>query len=215
MRRRIAVIALCVTATVFAVTSAAAVDAGHGQHLALRPLDHPFLAFILTAFVVTVVMPGLMRPSVWRAVIRAGIGLLGLLVAAVGVIAVELPSDELHPREVVASGPDVQVVAWQYSYQDGLESRYARLRLRSREGLFSRDGAADLACFVYWGGWSGYPKWTSVSAEVTGHTLTVRTGDDRRWQVSFDPASLRPTTPMINRCAGAPGLSESGPEEPD
>jgi hypothetical protein len=155
--------------------------------------------------VVIVALRGLMAESTRRLLAQAGTGLLGLVVGVAGLLAADTARREPRTPVVVASAPHVHLVSWLHSDYGTYEML---LRLRSRDGLLSRDGAADLACFVHWGGgFVEFPEWTYTSATVTGSTVIVLTADGQQWRVTFDPATLRPTAPKIDRCTGAPGQS--------
>lgn len=53
----------------------------------------------------------------------------------------------------------------------------------------------------------GNDAWTFASATVTGDTVHARTTDGREWRAGYDPGTLRPTTPVVDRCSGAPRSS--------
>ncbi|MEV4131953.1 hypothetical protein AB0J72_07285 [Dactylosporangium sp. NPDC049742] len=204
MGRRTAVVMLAVAAAAVVVTVAAAV-AAHARYVASEPLAHPFLAGFVAATVAIVAVLGLMPESTRRLLTQTGIGLLGLAVGAAGLVSVSAEVYDPHAPTVVASGPDVRVVAWQ---QDVIVRQEQTLRLRSRDGLLSRAGTATVACFVhdpYTG--HGLDAWTFASATVVGNSLVAKTVDGQEWRVEVDPATLRPTTPVVDRCTGAPGYS--------
>lgn len=195
---------LAVAAGAVVVTVAAAV-AAHAGYVAFEPLAHPFLVGFGAALVAIVAVLGLMPESTRRLLTQTGIGLLGLAVGAAGVVSVSAEVYDPHTPTVVASGPDVRVVAWQ---QDVIVRQEQTLRLRSRDGLLSRDGTATVACFVhdpYTG--HGLDAWTLASVTIVGNEMVAKTVDGQERRVSFDPATLRPTTPVIDRCTGAPGYS--------
>ncbi|MFF5225753.1 hypothetical protein [Dactylosporangium sp. NPDC000521] len=204
MGRRTAVVMLGVAAGAVVVTVAAAV-AANARYAAFAPLAHPFLTVFLAAVVAIVAVRGLMPESTRRLVTQAGTGLLGLLVGAAGLVAVSGEEYEPHAPTVVASGPDVRVVAWQ---QNVIVRQEQKLRLRSRDGLLSRDSTATVACFVN-DPYAGHEldAWTFASATVVGDEIVAKTVDGQEWRVSFDAATLRPATPVIDRCTGAPGYS--------
>ncbi|GAA3243567.1 hypothetical protein GCM10010532_085890 [Dactylosporangium siamense] len=171
------------------------------RYPALTPISHPFLAILIAAVMVIIALRGVLPESTERLVAQACTGLFAVIVAVVG--AVLHSAGEFSPRqpEVVAAGTDVQVVSWR---QDDMSRQLLLLRLRSRDGLLSRDGTTDVACFLDKVG-GAYPDWTFASATVTGDLLVARTADGQEWRVTFDPATLRPTTPAIDRCTAAPG----------
>ena len=195
---------LAVAGGAVVVTVAAAV-AAHARYAAFAPLAHPFLTVLLAAVVAIVAVRALMPEGNGRLLVQAGAGLLGLLVGAAGVVSVSGEEYEPHAPTVVASGPDVRVVAWQ---QNVIVRNEQKLRLRSRDGLLSRDGTAAVACFVN-DPHAGHEldAWTFASATVVGNELVAKTVDGQQWRVAFDPATLRPTTAVIDRCTGAPGYS--------
>ncbi|MGI5238735.1 hypothetical protein [Dactylosporangium sp. CA-139066] len=209
MRRRTAVAALVVTAMAVILTVVAAVDADHGRHVALRPLNHPFLVGFLAAVVTIVALLSLVPEGTPRLLAQAGAGALGLLVGAVGLVGASLEEYEPHAPKVVAADRALQVIAWQVTEVGS--GRHVLLRLRTRDGLFSRDGTGDLGCFID-DEWAAKHEeaWTFSRATLAGgDTLVVHTTAGEEWQVRFNPKTLRPLTPMIDRCTTAPGSSAS------
>jgi hypothetical protein len=208
MRRRAAVTALVVTAMAVVLTVIAAVDAAHGRHVALRPLNHPFLAGFLAAVVTIVALRSLMPEGTLRLLTQAGAGALGLLVGAVGLVDASEKEYEPHAPKVVAEDRSVQVIAWQITEVGS--GRHVLLRLRTRDGLFSRDGTGDLGCFIDGPVPKDEEAWAFSRATLAGgDTLLVHTTAGEEWQVRFNPKTLRPLTPMIDRCTTAPGSNAS------
>jgi hypothetical protein len=205
MRRRTAVVMLwfAVAAAVVAVAASVAASA---RYAAFRPLSHPFLAICVTSVLAIVALHTLMRESTARLHTQTSVGVLSLCTAAAGLLYAKVSPLllEAYDPRVIATAPDVTVVAWR---QELTFDHHVVLRLRSRHWLLSRDGTADLACFTdplsaraLTGPNAG---WYFASAGVTGATLVARTADGREWRAGFDPATLRPTTPLIDRCSGA------------
>ncbi|GAB3839725.1 hypothetical protein ACFPIJ_34550 [Dactylosporangium cerinum] len=202
MRRGTALIMLWFAGSAVAITVLAGLTTAL-HYPALTPIAHPFLAILVAAVMAIIALRGVLPESTERVVAQACTGLFAVVVAVVA--ALVHSAGEFSPRqpEVVATGTDVRVVSWR---QDDVPRRHLRLRLRSRAGLFSRDGTTDVACFLDEGG--AYPDWTFASATVTGDLLVARTADGQEWRVKFDPETLRPTTPAIDRCTAAPGYSD-------
>jgi hypothetical protein len=98
--------------------------------------------------------------------------------------------------EVVAVSADgsLEVVALQYSVVPDYTSI---LRLRSRDGFWSRESPHDLACV------SEHLPGESVDVRfVDAHTVEVRADDGKAWTTTFDPRTLAPaTTLVLGRCA--------------
>jgi hypothetical protein len=190
------------------LTVIAAVDAAHGRHVALRPLNHPFLAGFLAAVVTIVALRSLMPEGTLRLLTQAGAGALGLLVGAVGLVDASEKEYEPHAPKVVAEDRSVQVIAWQITEVGS--GRHVLLRLRTRDGLFSRDGTGDLGCFIDGPVPKDEEAWAFSRATLAGgDTLLVHTTAGEEWQVRFNPKTLRPLTPMIDRCTTAPGSNAS------
>ncbi|MGI5182318.1 hypothetical protein ACQEVZ_39150 [Dactylosporangium sp. CA-152071] len=209
MRRRTAITALVVTAMAVVLTVVAAVDADHSRHVTLRPLNHPFLAGFLAAVVTIIALLSLMPDGTPRRLTQAGAGALGLLVGAVGLVDASEEEYKPHTPKVVAEDRSLQVIAWQITEVGS--GRHVLLRLRTRDGLFSRDGTGDLGCFID-DEWAAKDEeaWTFNRATLTrGDTLVVHTTAGEEWQVRFNPKTLRPLTPMIDRCTTAPGSNAS------
>lgn len=202
MRRRTALVMLSAAAAAVAVTVLASVLAAL-RYAAFRPLDHPFLAGLLAMVVAIVALRGLRPEGTARLLQQTG---LGLLAVVIGVAGLALGDQEFRPHHpvVVASGPAVRVVAW----RAGTGARpQLLLRLRTSDGLLSRDAAEDVACFID-ERQEAFASWAFASATVVADGLLVKTVDGQQWRVTFDPATLRPTTPAIDRCTGAPGYSD-------
>ena len=202
MRRGTALIMLWFAASAVAVAVLATVTTAL-RYPALTPIAHPFLTVIAAAVLTIAALRGVLPEGVERQVAQAMTGLFAVIVGAVGLVLQIVQQGSPRQPEVVATGTDVQVVAWRH---DDITRDYRLLRLRTRAGLLSRDGTADVACFLDEGDF--HPGWTFASATVTGDLVVARTADGQEWRVKFDPATLRPSTPAIDRCAGAPGYSD-------
>jgi hypothetical protein len=197
MQRKAAIAALAFAVAAVVITAAAAV-AVQQRYAAFRPLDHPFLTGIAASVVAALALRTRIREETRRLLAQAGAGALGLAAITTGALVTAATLNGPHDPRVLATGPDVQVVAWRVPAV-GVE--HLQLRLRSRAGLLSRDGAADLACVIDPAA-GLVNSWTLGTATLDGaDTLLVRTTDGQQWRVRFDPATLRPTDPPADRCA--------------
>lgn len=65
------------------------------------------------------------------------------------------------------------------------------VRLQSRQGLASREGAQDVACFMLPRPGGEGPRWYLERAEFTGdNRILLRTMDGQQWWIGFDPSDL-------------------------
>jgi hypothetical protein len=77
------------------------------------------------------------------------------------------------------------------------------LHLRSRNGLMSYEGGADLACFIEDSSGAD-SQWLFDHASLTANgSVLVTAKDGTTWQIRFDPHTLRPANP-VDRCTDAP-----------
>ncbi|MDG6109308.1 hypothetical protein Daura_26520 [Dactylosporangium aurantiacum] len=205
MRPRITLTALVAATILAAVAVVAALDATRGRHVALRPLNHPFVALVLLCAVMIVALWHFQPEGTRRLLAQAGVGVVALAVAGTGALVADTRGWDPHDPRVVATDGHLRVVAWRVHGTGGRD--LVLLRLRTGDGLFGRDSGADLACFLE-GADAGAAAWTFAAASLRGDTLIALTRDGREWQVRFDLVSLRPTGPAVDRCGGAPGYAD-------
>jgi hypothetical protein len=104
-------------------------------------------------------------------------------------------------RSTVAVSANYVVV--QYVRSGVFNSDDVVLRLRSRRGLLSYEGDADIACFIAESSGAG-PEWLFDHASLTtAAVVQVVAKDGTTWDIGFDPHTLRPVNP-VDRCTNAP-----------
>jgi hypothetical protein len=148
-----------------------------------RPEVRGPMAGFLAAVVTIVALRSLLPEGTPRLRTRAGAGALGPL--------------------AVAEVRSVRVIAWQVTEVGS--GRQVLLRLRTRDGVFSRDGSGDLGCLID-DEWAANDEGAALAG---GDTLVVHTTAGEERQVRFNPKTLHPVTPMIDRCTTAPGSTAS------
>jgi hypothetical protein len=109
----------------------------------------------------------------------------------------------LSDGKVVATSAQFEVVSYRASGLFGSDT--VVLRLRTRQGLTSREGSADIACFISPRSGAG-PEWLFGRADVTGNDeVAVVTKDGTRWPIRFDARTLSAADPL-DRCTNAPDM---------
>lgn len=193
-----------VAAATITVTVLAANDGGPGEggHVYLWPLAHPFLGVAVAGVLLATaawlgVQHQARRLGAQTVAVLVVVGALGL-----GSVVHELDkTGGLSDPFVVTTSADLAVV----SYWSG---DVRMLRLRTREGLPSREGTANVACFAARASGVG-PAWTFGRAEVTGRDeITAFTDDGTAWPIRFDRRTLSAASPL-DRCTGAPKITYS------
>ncbi|KKK00531.1 hypothetical protein LQ51_21330 [Micromonospora sp. HK10] len=77
------------------------------------------------------------------------------------------------------------------------------LRLQSREGIASREGIEDLACFIEESSGAG-PDWLFGRASfVDNDEVAVSAKDGSSWRIRFDTKTLSAVNP-VDKCTDAP-----------
>lgn len=179
-----------------AVASAIAAGNNPRHYVHLMPYGRP--GVVLT---VLVVAPLLLGAAVWlvlRNRIARGIAAGVAVVLALGVCAegarftAEADALGADPSSVtilgVASGGRFELVRLRYR-SIGLGADV--VRVRSREGLRSREAGQDLACFVVPFDHDAAPDRTFAAGRfVGGTTVEVTTADGAAWTTTFDPHTL-------------------------
>ncbi|MBB5873990.1 hypothetical protein F4553_007424 [Allocatelliglobosispora scoriae] len=198
--RRIGAAALSLGALLtVAVTSLAFLD-NHG-YVYLKWFAHPFLG--LAVGVVLLALAA--RVAFERGMLVLGVQWVAAVVASLALIMgarfAKLEQPFAATRgPVVASSDRFQVV--QYNAPTLFATDSVTLRLRSRAGIASREGAVDLACFAV-----PAPGVASASlfekAELSGpDRLEVTSRDGKTWIITFDAVTLAPSA-RLDRCSGA------------
>jgi len=129
--------------------------------------------------------------------------LVAVAALGVGVVVRLLPVGDPSSPSVVATSAGLSVVSYR---SPGLfRSDAVVLRLRTREGLASREGTADIACFLVPSSGAG-PEWLFGGAEFTGRDeVAVHARDGTTWRIRVDPRKLTAAGP-VDRCSGAPDI---------
>jgi len=195
-RRRLAIGLVAAAVTVAAATVVAGVDGGPGRggHVHLWPLSHPFLGVAVAGVLVAVAT---------RRAVRVVAALIAVAALGAGVLVRLLPVDRPTSPAVAATSADLSVVSYR---SPGLfRSDAVVLRLRTREGLASREGTADIACFIVPSSGAG-PEWVFGRVEFTGRDeVAVHARDGTMWRIRVDPRKLTAAEP-VDRCSGAPDI---------
>jgi hypothetical protein len=206
VRRRVA-LGLAVAAPVFAgVTILAAADGGPGAggHIYLWALAHPFLGVASAG----AMLAGAAHLAVQHRVRRLSAQVVAALVAVAallaGMAAGNLSFLGVSDSSVVARSADFEIVSYRSPVL--FSSDRIVLRLRTRDGLASREGTADLACFITPESGAG-PEWLFGRAEVTGKDrIAAVAKDGTTWPIRFDARTLSAVEPL-DRCHDAPDLA--------
>ena len=187
------------TVSVFARADGAT---GQGGHVHLWPLAHPFQGIAVAAALIVVAgQYGLRRPGARTATQIAGT-LVAVIALGLGTIGF-LFGDRFPAPPVLATSADLQVVS--YRLPGLLGSGEVVLRLRSRDGLASREAERDIACFAVPSSGAG-PEWLFGGAEFTGpDEVAVHARDGSTWQIRVDPRTLTAPEPL-DRCSRAPDV---------
>ncbi|WP_146605682.1 hypothetical protein [Micromonospora craterilacus] len=175
-----------------------------GGHIYLRPLAHPLLGSALAAGLVAAAAHLGMRRRVLRVAsetVAAVVAATALLLSLLGSLARFEPD---YWDSVVATSPDFRLVSYR---SPGLfSSGSVLLRLQSREGLASREGSEDLACFIEEISGSD-PEWQFGRARfVENDEIELSAKDGTTWLIRFYPRTLSPVNP-VDRCTDAPDPS--------
>lgn len=199
-RRWLALALLAAAAVTVTATVLAAKD--QGEHIYLR-----FLAYPLTGIALAVLMlAGAAELGVQRARLRTGLQVAAGLVAFAALCVqayVLMGFSFLSPSQesVAATSADFRLVVYRSPTLFGPDTLV--LRLQSREGLASREGRENLACFIAPESDLG-PEWRFDRAGFTGSDeVLVSTEDGTRWRIRFNRQTLLPVNP-IDRCPKTP-----------
>jgi hypothetical protein len=205
LRRRIA-LGLTVTAIAgAAVTVLAAVDGGPGAggHVHLWPLAHPFLGVAVAGAMLAVAAQLAVGHRARRLSSQAVAALITVAALFLGWAAHTLRFSDFTERSVVANSADIEIVS--YRSAGFFRSDTIVLRLRTRDGITSREGTADLACFIVPESGAG-PEWLFDRADVTGKDeIAVTAKDGTVWRIRFNDRTLTAVEPL-DRCGDAPDI---------
>lgn len=118
---------------------------------------------------------------------------------------VAFPLGWFTTERVVATSPGYEIVAHRVS-AGWLTDHRLLLRLRSRDGLASRESGDNLACFLDNERDEPPQSWFLDRAEfVTGHAVRLHAANGFTWEVPFDPGTLAPGR-LVDQCAVAAQL---------
>ena len=187
-----------VLAVVAALAVAGAIAAGNNprHYVHLIPYGRP--GVVVTVLVVAPLLLGAAAWLVLRNRIARGIAAGVAVVLAVAMCAdgarftAEATAFGTDPSSVtvlgVAPGGRFELVRLQYKSM-GLGADI--VRVRSREGLRSREAGQDLACFAVPFDHDTTPDRTYAAARFVGDTMVeVTTADGTAWTTTFDPHTL-------------------------
>jgi hypothetical protein len=109
---------------------------------------------------------------------------------------------ETSGGSIVATSPDFKLAKYTYSgffFDPGAIG----LSIPTRDGLLSREGANDIACFAVPESGSDDGWLFGAARFVNDTTIAVTTKDGTIWTVSFSAATLGPNQ-RLDRCSNAP-----------
>lgn len=177
-----------------------------GEHIYLGLLAYPLLGSALALLMLAAAAELVLQ----RARLRVGIQVAAAVLAFAAICGQTYlltfsglwsPSRE----SVAATSADFKIVVYRSPTLFG--PGVFVLRLQSREGLASREGRKELACFIA----SDYdlgPKWHFDRARFTGRDeALVFAEDGTMWRIRFNGQTLVPVNP-VDRCAEAPVESD-------
>jgi hypothetical protein len=179
-----------------AVAGAIVAGSNSGRYVRVMPFGRP--GVVVTVFVVASVLLGVSAWLVLRHRIARGIAAGIAVVLAVAMCAsgarftAEAGVSGADPSSVavlgVAPGGRFELVRLQYeSIGPGADV----VRIRSRDGLRSREAGQDLACFAVPFDHDAAPDHTFAGARFVGDTeVEVTTADGAAWVTTFDPRTL-------------------------
>ncbi len=209
VRRRLALGLLVAAAATATATILAAVDgrqlevnSPNGGHVYLRPLAHPFLGVALAAAMLATAAQLAVQHRARRFSSQAAAALIAAVALSLGMLVYSVGDMfALSDESAVATSADFKVVS--YRSPGFLRSDATVLRVRTREGLASREGSENLACFIDPTSGAG-PEWLFDRASFTGNDeIAVFAKDGTMWRIRFNTRTLSAIDPL-DRCAGAP-----------
>lgn len=199
LRRIGAAVLLLAALLTVAVTSLAYLDT-HG-YVYLHVVAHPFVGLAVGVGILALAA----RVAFDRRAVVLGIQWLAAVIATVALIMgarfakLERPLAATE-GPVVASSARFEVVSYQAPTLFATDS--VVLRLRSRAGLVSREGAVDLACFATPTAGVAAASLFDRAQFIGRDQIEVRTRDGKVWIVTFDAKTLEPVA-RLDRCTGA------------
>ncbi len=203
-RRWLAPVLLASAVITVTVTVLAAQD--QGEHIYLEFLAYPLLGAALALLMLAAAAEVVLQRVKLRVGIQVVAGLLAF--AAVGVQTYVLAFSGLWSpsrESVAATSSNFRIVVYRSPTLFGPDTFV--LRLQSREGLASRNGRRDLACFIA-PEYDLGPKWHFDRARFTGsNEVQIFAEDGTVWQIRFNGQTLMPIDP-VDRCTKAPTESD-------
>jgi hypothetical protein len=167
VRRRLALGLIVASAATLTVTVLAAVDGGPGRggYVHLWPMAHPFLGVTLAGAMLAAAAQLAVQHRARRLSSQTAAALIVGVTMCLGTLAHPLDMFSLSEGSVVAASADFEVVSYR---SPGLfSSDTIVLRLRTRDGLASREGRDNVACFIAATSGAG-PAWLFDRAELPG-----------------------------------------------
>ncbi|MFG2041677.1 hypothetical protein [Dactylosporangium sp. NPDC048998] len=207
VRRRLALGLLVAAAAIATVAILATADGGqlqvnppNGGHVYLRPLAHPFLGVAIAAAMLATAAQLAVQHAARRFSAQAAAALVAAVALFLGMLGYSM-GDALSDESVVATSADFKVVS--YRSPGFFSSDRIVLRVRTREGLTSREGSENLACFIDQTSGAG-PEWLFDRASFTGNDeIAVFAKDGTMWRIRFNTRTLSALGPL-DRCTEAP-----------
>jgi hypothetical protein len=193
--------AVTATATILAAAYGGGSD-GQGGYVYLRPLAHPFLGVSIAAALLATAAQLAVQHRVGRLSAQAAAAVVAAVASGMGALVyVQGDMFMVSEESVVATSAEFELVS--YRSPVFLRSDEIVLRLRTRDGLASREGTEDLACFSVPTSGAG-PEWLFDRASFTGNDeIAVVAGDGTMWQIRFNTRALS-TVNSLDRCTAAP-----------
>jgi hypothetical protein len=191
VRRRLALGLTAAAVATVTVTVHAAVNGGPGRggHVYLWPLARPFLGVAIAGAMVAAAAQLAVQHRARRLSSQAAAALIAAAALCLGTLDHGLDMFALSGGSVVAASADFEVVS--YRSPGFFSSDMVVLRLRTRDGIASREGRDDVACFISPTSGAG-PQWLFDRAEVTGDDeIAVVAKDGTTWRIRFSTRTLR------------------------
>ncbi|MGI5238605.1 hypothetical protein [Dactylosporangium sp. CA-139066] len=207
LRRRVALGLAAGAVVVAVVTVFAAVDGGPGAggHVHLWTLAHPFVGVAIAGAMLVGAAQLAVQHRIRRLSSQAAAALITVFALCSGEAAHYGTFSDLSEASVVATSVKFEIVS--YRSAGFFSSDTIVLRLRTREGIASREGRDDLACFITPESGAG-PEWLFGRAEVTGKDeIAVFAKDGTMWRIRFNARTLSAVEPL-DRCRDAPDIMD-------
>jgi hypothetical protein len=199
--RRLGWVFIVVAPLIVAIAIAADAFARQG-YVYPRVFAFPLLAFPLAVGLLALSAHLLIRRRNLRLFLVSFSAIAALLGGCLGLQASAfLKTFDPGERTILADTPRFRLV----SYRTGglFSGSETVLRVQSRNGLMSREGMTDIACFSDPNRTDG-TEWVFGAATFSGETEIEAVAEDgTSWRIPFDPITLSAPEPL-DRCTDAP-----------